>query len=148
MSFVLAAALAAMSGHAHLPSIRALSLAAAPLILTAALETGVDPLVLGAVAWRESGYRPNARGARGEIGLMQIAPRGMGRALCADLDVRNPAANVLCGARILAAARAKCGPKAERYLTYYNRPANGCRASRYSRKVLAAFNRARYRQES
>jgi soluble lytic murein transglycosylase len=43
-----------------------------PQIRAAALRYGVEPLLVKAVAWRESGFRPGARGSKGEIGLMQI----------------------------------------------------------------------------
>lgn len=43
-----------------------------PQIGAAARRYGVDPLLIRAVVWRESGFHPEARGTRGEIGLMQI----------------------------------------------------------------------------
>jgi soluble lytic murein transglycosylase len=43
-----------------------------PQIRAAAKRYGVDPLLVQAVAWRESRFNPEARGAKGEIGLMQI----------------------------------------------------------------------------
>ena len=43
-----------------------------PQIGAAARRYGVDPLLIRAVVWRESRFRPQARGTRGEIGLMQI----------------------------------------------------------------------------
>jgi soluble lytic murein transglycosylase len=44
----------------------------APQIQAAARQYGVDPLLVKAVVGRESGFHPGARGAKGEIGLMQI----------------------------------------------------------------------------
>jgi soluble lytic murein transglycosylase len=44
----------------------------APQIRAAAERYGVDPLLVKAVVWRESRFQPGARGAKGEIGLMQI----------------------------------------------------------------------------
>jgi soluble lytic murein transglycosylase len=41
-------------------------------ILAAARKHGVDPALVKAVVWRESRFNPNARGAKGEVGLMQI----------------------------------------------------------------------------
>ena len=41
-------------------------------ILAAAAKYGVDPALVKAVVWRESRFNPNARGRKGEIGLMQI----------------------------------------------------------------------------
>ena len=43
-----------------------------PDIRSAAQRYGVDPLLVRAVVWRESRFRPEARGTKGEIGLMQI----------------------------------------------------------------------------
>jgi soluble lytic murein transglycosylase len=43
-----------------------------PHILAAAAQYGVDPALVKAVVWRESRFNPNARGRKGEIGLMQI----------------------------------------------------------------------------
>jgi soluble lytic murein transglycosylase len=44
----------------------------APQLLAAAQRYDVDPLLVKAVVWRESRFRPDARGAHGEIGLMQV----------------------------------------------------------------------------
>lgn len=41
-------------------------------ILAAARKYGVDPALIKAVVWRESGFNPGARGKAGEIGLMQL----------------------------------------------------------------------------
>jgi soluble lytic murein transglycosylase-like protein len=42
---------------------------------------GVPPEVLAAIAVGESGLNPHAVGAAGEIGIMQLHPRGVGRVL-------------------------------------------------------------------
>jgi soluble lytic murein transglycosylase len=41
-------------------------------ILAAARWHAVDPALVKAVVWRESRFNPNAKGSKGEIGLMQI----------------------------------------------------------------------------
>ncbi len=43
-----------------------------PLILQASLRYQIDPALVKAVIWKESGFEPKARGRAGEIGLMQI----------------------------------------------------------------------------
>jgi soluble lytic murein transglycosylase len=43
-----------------------------PQIQAAGRCYGVDPLLIRAVVWRESGFNPDARGQKGEFGLMQI----------------------------------------------------------------------------
>ncbi|NOY74616.1 MAG: lytic transglycosylase domain-containing protein [Kiritimatiellaeota bacterium] len=45
------------------------------MIEDAAERHCVDPALIKAVIWRESRFDPNARGAKGEVGLMQIRPR-------------------------------------------------------------------------
>ncbi len=46
----------------------------AVIIYEEATERGVDPLLLTAMAYRESHFNPNARGTSGEYGLIQIMP--------------------------------------------------------------------------
>jgi soluble lytic murein transglycosylase len=41
-------------------------------ILAASRKHGVDPALIKAVVWRESRFKPRARGSKGETGLMQI----------------------------------------------------------------------------
>ncbi|MBM3892195.1 MAG: lytic transglycosylase domain-containing protein [Verrucomicrobia bacterium] len=43
-------------------------------IMAVALKHGISPFLVKAVVWRESRFDPNARGGKGEIGLMQIMP--------------------------------------------------------------------------
>jgi soluble lytic murein transglycosylase len=43
-----------------------------PQLEAAARRYSVDPLLVRAVAWRESRFHPEARGAKGEMGLMQV----------------------------------------------------------------------------
>jgi soluble lytic murein transglycosylase-like protein len=46
----------------------------ARVIRQAAERQGVNPDLLGAVAWRESGLRPNALSPKGAFGVMQLMP--------------------------------------------------------------------------
>lgn len=48
-------------------------------ILAAARRYGVAPALVKAVVWRESRFNPQARGTRGEIGLMQVLPKAAGK---------------------------------------------------------------------
>ena len=47
-------------------------------ILAAARKYGVDGALVKAVVWRESRFNPRARGAAGEIGLMQLREEAAG----------------------------------------------------------------------
>ena len=46
-----------------------------PVIERAARSGGVDPLLLLAIAWVESGFNPEARSRSGALGVMQMIPR-------------------------------------------------------------------------
>jgi peptidoglycan lytic transglycosylase len=73
-------------------------------ILAAARRYGVEPALVKAVVWRESGFHPDARGRVGELGLMQLQAKpaeewaraehivGFSHGECLD-----PATNTLAG---------------------------------------------------
>ena len=71
----------------------------APSIDRAAQEAGIDPRLLAAMVWQESGFQPDAVSPSGAIGLTQLMP-----ATAAGLDVNpvNPIENLRGGARYLA----------------------------------------------
>ena len=46
------------------------------LIVKYGLKNGVDPTLLKAVIWKESNFNKDARGSKGEVGLMQLLPEG------------------------------------------------------------------------
>jgi soluble lytic murein transglycosylase len=50
-----------------------------PLILEASKKYCVDPYLIKAVIWRESNFNPDALGADGEVGLMQVIPDKAGQ---------------------------------------------------------------------
>lgn len=73
-------------------------------IRQAARRYGIDPALVKAVMWRESGFNPKARGQAGEIGLMQIRQlaaeewaQAEGIRRFAHEDLRDPERNVLAG---------------------------------------------------
>ena len=45
-----------------------------PIIREAARKYCIDSCLLKAVIWKESKFKQNARGGKGEVGLMQIRP--------------------------------------------------------------------------
>lgn len=70
-----------------------------PALVSAGDATGVDPRLLAAVAWTESGFSATARSGAGAVGLMQLMPataRGLG------VDPSDPAQSALGAARYLA----------------------------------------------
>ncbi len=82
-----------------------------PLIRNAAVLYGVDPGLVSAVIWRESGYRADRVGRAGEIGLMQVrgpAAREWARAAAVpdfqESHLFDPGTNILAGAWYLSRA--------------------------------------------
>jgi soluble lytic murein transglycosylase len=78
---------------------------AEPHLRAAARRYGVEPALLKAVAWRESGFDPDARGAAGELGLMQVGELAAQEWADAEqipgydhLQLLDPGTNALAGA--------------------------------------------------
>lgn len=78
----------------------------AAAIEDAARQAGVDPRLVAAVAWTESGFRSDAVSGAGAAGLMQLMPataRGLGA------DPFDPVQGLQAGARYLAAQLRRFG---------------------------------------
>lgn len=135
MTAVVAAVFAIFAAGGHPCEDRAFVLA--ELVVAETAQAHIDPLIVAALIVRESGCRPGAVGAAGEIGLTQIKPDAAGIRFCEDLlpRLKRPAENIRCAVRVLAWARAKCGPDPGKYVGAYQ--SGNCRASRYSRRVLS-----------
>ena len=78
----------------------------APLLNAAAAQYGLPPALADAVATVESAYDPDARGAAGEVGLMQVRPStaemlGFRGSL---EELADPATNIRLGVKYLAGA--------------------------------------------
>jgi soluble lytic murein transglycosylase len=127
-------------------------------LLRAERKTGVDALLLFAVAERESHFRPRAKSRRGALGLVQVRP-ATGREVCrrnripwhGDDSLFEPSLNVLIGATYLAELRERF-ESWDLALTAYNQgPRKARRAasrgqspsSRYSARVLRRFESLR-----
>lgn len=125
---------------------------AAAVIHEAAELEGLDEdeeMHLAAVAVHESRLTlrifsaPHGPNHVRDTGIVQINPEGMQRTLCRGLNWRRrPVDNARCGARILLAARDRCGLGWAAGLSGYN--GRHCRPTRYSRRVLALVERARH----
>lgn len=72
-----------------------------PLIRQVAWESGMDPALLVGLVRTESNFRPDARSPVGALGLTQVMPLTGRAKKCGDL--RDPAENLRCGARVLQA---------------------------------------------
>ena len=85
-------------------------------IEAAAREAGVDPRLLAALTWAESGFRPDAGSHAGAQGLTQLMP---GTAAGLGVDPLDPAQNLRGGARYLRAQLDRFG-SVELALAAYN----------------------------
>lgn len=85
-------------------------------IEAAATEAGVDPRLLAALTWAESGFNAGARSGAGAIGLTQLMP---GTAAGLGVDPADPAQNLRGGARYLRAQLDRFG-SVELALAAYN----------------------------
>ena len=87
-----------LPGAAAPPTIRA-------ILVSAAQQEGVDPNLMLAVSWWESGWRQDQVSSQGAVGLMQVMPKTAAVVgpswLHRNVDINNPADNALLGAALL-----------------------------------------------
>ena len=148
----------AAGGGGHGTSLPAPAPAPAPgLSVSASLHSqsvahGVDPALVKAVAWQESGWRQSARSSAGAIGVMQVMPGTadyVNRSLGGHgLNVRKMDENVHLGVMYLRHMLVIMGTRGRALAAYYSGPGNvkrrlnsGQRA--YVRNVKALTHRFR-----
>ena len=75
------------------------------ILVNAAQQQGVDPNLLLAVSWWESGWRQDQVSSEGAVGLMQVMPKTAAVVgptwLHREVDINNPSDNALLGAALL-----------------------------------------------
>jgi cell wall-associated NlpC family hydrolase len=89
----------------------------AALINSAAKQAGIDPALLGAVAWTESNFNPNAVSPAGAVGIVQLMPataRGLG------VNASDPAQALAGGAHYLKNMLDQFGGNTSLALAAYN----------------------------
>ena len=91
----------------------------ATLIDSAAREAALDPALVHAVIFVESGYNPAARSPKGAIGLMQVMPATASRYGVPD-PARSPHANLRAGTRYLSDLVQQFDGRLELVLAAYN----------------------------
>jgi len=109
----------------------------APVVLAEATRAMVNPIIVGAIIVKESMFDPDAIGAKGEVGLMQVKPDATALMVCQDLlDVlAEPWANIRCGIRILKSFQRRCQGLVEHGLSAYS--GRKCGPSRYASEIIA-----------
>jgi len=103
-----------------------------------AVQPPIDPFLVTAIIFRESSFRAKVKGERGEVGLMQIMPRGtLTRSITTD-DLTDARANVRVGVGHLDYWRRTCGADdMEVWLSAYN--SGKCKPSGYGKRVRRLF---------
>jgi soluble lytic murein transglycosylase-like protein len=103
-----------------------------------AVQPPIDPFLVVAIIFKESSFRANVKGARGEVGLMQIMPHGtLTRSITKEsmTDVR---ANIRVGIGHLHYWQERCGPDdMDLWLSAYN--AGKCKRTKYSRRIRRLY---------
>jgi soluble lytic murein transglycosylase-like protein len=88
------------------------------IIYNEAKKNNLPPELVAAVAHTESRFIPTARSQSGAVGLMQLVPR-TGRWLGAR-DLKNPAENIMAGAKYLKYLSNRFGGNQEKAIAAYN----------------------------
>jgi len=88
------------------------------VLLEAALEEGVDPVLVAAIVEVESGYRHGARSPRGAVGLMQVLPETA--SLMGVAEYSDPRENLRAGCRYLRWLSEDFGTDVDLVLAAYN----------------------------
>lgn len=143
MNQLLACALALLSRSAEMPDVcRGPSIPVTigqtvEAVRTASAVFEVPAPIVIKVIYKESRFDVHARGALGEIGLMQLKPKhGAIPPEFAHLtraELEEPDLNVWIGVRYMAHVSIRCP---NHFLSRYN--GGGCKVTRYSRRVKSA----------
>ncbi len=103
-----------------------------------AVQPPLDPFLIVAIIFKESSFRPKVKGQRGEVGLMQLMPRGaLTRAITKGrvVDVR---ANIRVGIGHLHYWQEKCGiENRDVWLSAYN--AGKCKRTKYAKRIKRLY---------
>jgi soluble lytic murein transglycosylase-like protein len=103
-----------------------------------AVQPEIDPFLVVAIIFRESSFRRKVKGKRGEVGLMQIMPRGtLTRSITRD-DLTDVRANVRVGIGHLHYWQEECGSDdMVLWLSAYN--AGKCKKTFYGKSVRKLY---------
>ncbi len=105
---------------------------------TQAVQPPIDPFLVVAIIFKESSFRAKIKGKKGEVGLMQIMPRGtLTRSITKEsmTDVRS---NIRVGVGHLHYWQDRCGADdMDVWLSAYN--AGKCKRTKYARRVRRLY---------
>ena len=105
---------------------------------TQAVQPPIDPFLVVAIIFKESSFRAKVKGKKGEVGLMQIMPRGaLTRSITRErmTDVR---ANIRVGVGHLHYWQERCGEEdMDMWLSAYN--IGRCQKTKYAKRVRRLY---------
>jgi soluble lytic murein transglycosylase-like protein len=103
-----------------------------------AVQPEVDPFLVVAIIFRESSFRAKIKGKRGEVGLMQIMPRGTLTRTITKQNLTDVRANVRVGIGHLHYWQEECGSDdMVLWVSAYN--AGKCKKTYYGRGVRKLY---------
>jgi soluble lytic murein transglycosylase-like protein len=121
---------------------RATSYAAIIVEEAQAVQPEIDPFLMVAIIYRESSFRPNISGKRGEVGLMQIFPYGalmrtINKGVTRE-DLKDVRTNVRVGVSHLLFWQNECGADDMAvWLSAYN--SGKCKRNGYGSRVMHLY---------
>jgi len=103
-----------------------------------AVQPPIDPFLVTAIIFRESSFRAKVKGTRGEVGLMQIMPRGTLTRSITREDLTDVRANIRVGIGHLQYWQEECGTDdMEVWLSAYN--AGKCKRTGYGKRIKRLY---------
>lgn len=115
-------------------------------IIAAGEQTGIDPLLLAALIWKESDFRCNVPGKSGELGPCQLMPYNAARL---GINPTDPAEGTLGGALYLAEKLTWCKDLNEALRVYNGGVGkkDGKRARTYAQWILRRYSQLKHQAE-
>lgn len=103
-----------------------------------AVRPEVDPFIVVSIIFRESSFRAKIKGQRGEVGLMQIMPRGTLTRSITKEDLTDVRSNIRVGIGHLQYWQEECGSDdMELWLSAYN--AGKCKRTAYGKRIKRLY---------
>ena len=103
-----------------------------------AVVPAIDPYLIVAIIFKESSFRPEVTGKRGEVGLMQVMAHGAVTRLITNEIPEDPRSNIRVGIGHLRYWQEKCGIENEdEWISAYN--AGRCKKTKYVKRVKRVY---------
>lgn len=105
-----------------------------------AVQPPIDPFLVVAIVFKESSFREKIKGKKGEVGLMQIMPRGALTRTILKGKMQDVRSNIRVGVGHLHYWQTECGPEnMDLWLSAYN--LGRCKSTKYARRVRRVYCR-------